>query len=248
MPEVVSRIEKSGVDYGGCVYPYTATSTDLVSIAPAWAQEGGRVEMLKRFADPGQRARIVAESEEAMNARFGGAEGVYLPATGRQFVDVMREQQASAGETVVRILEQGSTSAILRFGAEPDLVTILQDPATAIACDCGASTATRTHPRYYGTFPRILGHYVRETHALTWEDAVRKMTALPAAIIGSVDRGFLAPGMAADVTVFDPNVVVDHATYDDPARPSDRGAAQDLRSPRRDLRENTAQDVAGRRR
>ena len=203
-------------------YPYLAGQTSLDAlIVPAWAQEGGRVEMLKRFADPGQRARIVAESEEAMNARFGGAEGVYLPATGRQFVDVMREQQASAGETVVRILEQGSTSAILRFGAEPDLVTILQDPTTAIACDCGASTATRTHPRYYGTFPRVLGHYVRETHALTWEDAVRKMTALPAAIIGSVDRGFLAPGMAADVTVFDPNVVVDHATYDDPARPSD---------------------------
>ena len=203
-------------------YPYLAGQTSLDAlIVPAWAQEGGRVEMLKRFADPGQRARIVAESEEAMNARFGGAEGVYLPATGRQLVDLMREQQASAGETVVRILEQGSTTAILRFGAEPDLVTILQDPATAIACDCGASTATRTHPRYYGTFPRVLGHYVRETHALTWEDAVRKMTALPAAIIGSVDRGFLAPGMAADVTVFDPNVVVDHATYEDPARPSD---------------------------
>jgi hypothetical protein len=133
----------------------------------------------------------------------------------------MRELHASAGETVVRILEDDTTSAILRFGAEPDLVKILQHPTTSIACDCGASTAAGMHPRYSGTFPRVLGHYVRETHALTWEDAVRKMTGLPANTIGMVDRGFLAAGMAADVTVFDPSTVIDHATYEDPMRPSD---------------------------
>src|SRR5207253_524338 len=83
------------------------------------------------------------------------------------------------------------------------------------ACDCGASTDTRQHPRAWGTFPRVLGHYVRETRALTWENAIRKMTALPAATIGMVDRGYLAPGMAADVTVFDPRTVIDHATYED---------------------------------
>jgi N-acyl-D-amino-acid deacylase len=203
-------------------YPYLAGQTSLDAlIIPAWAQEGGRAEMLKRFADASQRARIVADAEEAMHARFGGADGVYLPVDGRQLVDVMREQHASAGETVVRILEHGNTSAILRFGAEPDLVDVLQNPTTAIACDCGASTATRMHPRFFGTYPRVLGRYVRETRALTWEDAVRKMTGLPATIIGMVDRGFLAPGMAADVTVFDPNAIIDHATYEDPARPSD---------------------------
>jgi N-acyl-D-amino-acid deacylase len=187
---------------------------------PAWAQDGGRAEMLKRFADPQLRSRIVKEAEEAMDARFNGAAGVYLPSTGRQLVDVMHEMDAGAGETVVRIVEQENTSAILRFGSEPDLVAVLQYPATAIACDCGASTATRTHPRAYGTFPRVLGHYVRETHVLTWEDAVRKMTALPASTVGIVDRGLLEPGMTADVTVFDPATVIDHATYDDPARPS----------------------------
>jgi N-acyl-D-amino-acid deacylase len=203
-------------------YPYLAGQTALDAlIVPAWAQDGGRAEMLKRFQDPELRGRIVREAEEAMKARFNGAAGVYLPATGRQLVDVMREMDAGAGETVVRIVDQENTSAILRFGSEPDLVKVLQHPSTAIACDCGASTATRTHPRYYGTFPRVLGHYVRETHALSWEEAVRKMTGLPASTVGMVDRGLLAAGMAADLSVFDPGRVIDHATYAEPALPSD---------------------------
>jgi N-acyl-D-amino-acid deacylase len=203
-------------------YPYLAGQTSLDAlIVPAWAQDGGREAMLRRFADPSLRAKIVREAEEAMDARFNGAAGVFLPATGRQLVDVMREMRAGAGETVLRLVEQQPTSAILRFGAEDDLVKILQAPATSIACDCGASLQTRTHPRFYGTFPRVLGHYVRETGALAWEDAVRKMTGLPAATIGLVDRGLLAAGMAADITIFDPATVIDHATYEDPARPSD---------------------------
>jgi len=203
-------------------YPYLAGQTSLGALLiPAWAQEGGREDMLKRFKDPSQRARIVAETETAMKARFGGPEGVFLPATRRELGDLMREQQASAGETVVRLLEQGNVTAILRFGAEADLVQILQHPTTAIACDCGASTDTRQHPRAFGSFPRVLGHYVRETKALTWEDAVRKMTALPASTIGMVDRGFVATGMAADLTVFDPATVIDRATYDEPARLSE---------------------------
>src|SRR5262249_57349489 len=108
------------------------------------------------------RARIVPEIEQGMNARFNGAEGVFLPATKEQLVDVMHEMNASAGETVIRILEQGNTAAILRFGSESDLVKILQHPTTSIACDCGASTETRQHPRAFGTFPRVLGRYVRE--------------------------------------------------------------------------------------
>jgi N-acyl-D-amino-acid deacylase len=204
------------------VYPYLAGQTSLGALLiPAWAQEGGREEMLKRFKDPSQRARIVAETETAMKARFGGPGGVFLPATRRELVDLMREQQASAGETVVRALEQANVTAILRFGAEADLVQILQHATTSIACDCGASTDTRQHPRAFGAFPRVLGHYVRETKALTWENAVRKMTALPASTIGMVDRGFVATGMAADLTVFDPATVIDRATYEEPARLSE---------------------------
>jgi len=146
---------------------------------------------------------------------------VFLPATKQQLVDVMRDQNARAGEAVVRILEAGNTTAILKFGSEEDLVAILKYPATAIACDCGATKDTRQHPRAWGTFPRVLGHYVRETRTLTWEDAIRKMTALPASTIGMVDRGFLAPGMAADVTIFDPQTVIDHSTYEDASRLSE---------------------------
>jgi N-acyl-D-amino-acid deacylase len=203
-------------------YPYLAGQTGLGALTvPAWAQDGGRPEMLKRFKDPALRARIAREIEEALNARFNGAEGVYLPQTKEQLVDIMRERHASAGETIIQILEQGNASAILRFGREDDLVKILQYPSTAIACDCGATLESGIHPRFYGAFPRVLGHYVRETHALTWEDAVRKMSGLPASTAGIIDRGFLAPGMMADVAVFDPNTVIDHATYENPTLPSE---------------------------
>jgi N-acyl-D-amino-acid deacylase len=219
---LMEQATKRGHYTAADAYPYLAGQTGLGALmVPAWAQDGGRDKMLERFKDPAQRARIAAETEQAMNARFGGPEGVFLPATKRQLVDVMREQQTAAGETVLRILEQGNTSAILRFGSEADLVKILQHSTTSIACDCGASTDTRQHPRAWGTFPRVLGHYVRETKALTWEEAIRKMTALPATTIGLVDRGYLAPGMAADVTVFDPVTVIDHATYDDAGQLSD---------------------------
>jgi len=218
MQEATGRGRYTAAD----AYPYLAGQTSLGALLiPAWAQSGGREEMLKRFKDPAQRARIVAETESAMAARFGGPEGVYLPATQRELVDLMREQRASAGETVLRVLEQGDVTAILRFGAEADLVKILQHPTTSIACDCGASTDTHQHPRAFGSFPRVLGRYVRDTRALTWEDAVRKMTALPANTIGMLDRGFVATGMAADLTVFDPATVIDRATYDEPARLSE---------------------------
>jgi N-acyl-D-aspartate/D-glutamate deacylase len=203
-------------------YPYLSGQTGLAAlIIPGWAQDGGREKMLERFTDPAQREQIVKESEQAMAARFGGPAGILFPATQRKLVDIMREQQASAGETVVRILEQESPSIIAAFGAEADLVKILQHPTTSIACDCGATTNTRQHPRAFGSFPRVLGHYVRETKALTLPDAIRKMTALPASTIGMVDRGYVTTGMAADLTVFDPATVIDRATYDDPGRLSE---------------------------
>lgn len=204
------------------VYPYLAGQTGLVAlIIPGWAQDGGREAMLKRFADPALRARIVREAEAAMTARFGGAAGVYLPATKQQLTAVMQAMGVSAGEAVVRLLEQGSPGIIASFGIEADLVAILQHPTSSVACDCGAVAGDAAHPRYFGSFPRVLGRYVREQKALTWEDAIRKMTGLPAATIGLVDRGWLAPGLAADVVVFDPATIIDHATFDAPTRPSE---------------------------
>lgn len=199
-------------------YPYLAGMTALGAlIIPAWAQDGGRPELLKRFADAELRARIVVEAEQILMDRFGGADVVYLPSTGKPLTTVMREMNAGAGETIVRLLETSNPMAILRFGIEEDLRQILRHPETSIACDCGATTATATHPRNYGAFPRVLGRYVREEKVLSWQDAIRKMSALPASTIGMVDRGYLSPGMAADITVFDPAKVIDNATYENPA-------------------------------
>ena len=215
--------ESRGVPVTADVYPYLAGQTGLSSlIIPGWAQAGGYDAMVARFGDPELRERIVVEADEAMAARFDGPGGVYLLGSGRELVDVMQDMGVDrGGEAVIRLLEEGNQGVILRFGSEDDLTAILQHPTASVACDCGASTADRIHPRYWGTHPRILGHYVRERDVLSWEEAVRKMTSLPAEIIGMEDRGRLAPNLAADVVVFDPETVIDHATYEDPTAQSD---------------------------
>jgi N-acyl-D-amino-acid deacylase len=218
----LAQATKRGYYTAADAYPYLAGQSGLGSlIIPGWAQDGGRPEMLKRFADPKMRAQIIEESERAMTARFGGPHSVYLPRTQQQLTAVMKEMNAGAGETVLRILELGDPGAILHFGIEEDLIKILKDPITSMACDCGASIATRVHPRFYGSYPRVLGRYVREQKIMTWEQAIRKTSWLPAATIGMTDRGLVAIGMAADITVFDPNTVIDRATYESPALPSE---------------------------
>jgi N-acyl-D-amino-acid deacylase len=200
------------------VYPYLAGQTMLAAlIIPGWAQDGGIAAMRERFADTAMRRRIIAEADQAIAARFNGAAGILLNESGRTLASIMQAQgMTSAGEAVVKVLETEYPKAILTFGVEADLRRILAYPSAAIACDCGASNQARGHPRAFGTFPRVLGHYVRETGTLTWEDAIRKMTGMPAALIGLVDRGLIATGMAADLTVFDTATVIDRATYAEP--------------------------------
>jgi len=221
MDEATAR----GVYTAADAYPYLAGQTSLAAlIIPGWAQEGGWEAMAQRLADPVQRARIVEEANEAIDARFGGPGGVFLPETQTELTDVMADVGASSGgDAVVRILtrEESSPTSILRFGSEDDLAAILAHPTTSIACDCDPSDGSASHPRGYGTFPRALGRYVRELGVLTWEDAIRKMTGLPAATIGMVDRGLVAPGMMADLVVFDPETVIDRATYAEPTLPSE---------------------------
>ena len=216
--KMITDSTKRGHYAAADVYPYLAGQTGLGALLlPAWALDGGNAALRKRLADPDQRKKIVAETEQILEDRFGG-EGIYLPSLQRELADVMKEMGVSAGEAIARLLEQpNQLSAIIRFGLEDDLRKKMQFPETSIACDCGATTSTATHPRNYGTYPRVLGRYVRDEKVLTWQDAVRKMTALPAATIGIVDRGYLAPGMQADITVFDPATVIDNATYENPA-------------------------------
>ena len=209
------------------VYPYLAGQTGLVAFTiPGWAQDGGREAMLKRFADPALRARIVKEAEAAMTARFGGPAGVYLPSMKQELTDGHARDAGAGRARPWCACSSGAARASSRASASrPISCSILQHPTSSVACDCGAVEREAAHPRYYGTFPRVLGRYVREQQALTWEDAVRKMTGLPAATVGMVDRGLLAVGMAADVVVFDPATVIDHATFEraDASRP--RGSA-----------------------
>ena len=157
----------------------------------------------------------------AVYDRFGGPEGVYAIGHATELVEAMKTLGTdSPGEALVRLLETADGGAILRFGVESDLVAILRHPTASIACDCGAVAGEASHPRYYGTYPRVLGRYVREQRVLTWEAALHKMSGLPAATIGLANRGYLAPGMAADIVVFDPAAVMDHATFEAPTAPS----------------------------
>lgn len=221
--EMMDEAAARGVPVAADAYPYLAGQTSLAAlIIPAWAQEGGADAMMSRFVDPTQRQRIIAEANEAIDARFGGARGVFLPERRRELTAFMDSLgSSSAGEAVVDILASESPSAILRFGAEADLRGILRYPTTSVACDCDASAEGASHPRGYGTFPRVLGRYVREEGVLTLEEAVRKMSGLPATTIGMVDRGFIAVGMAADLVVFDPRTIIDHATYENPTAESE---------------------------
>lgn len=214
----MAALSRRGVYTSADVYPYLAGMTSLGAlIIPGWAQEGGLAEARKRFADPALRRRIVAESDETIANRFTGADGILVLSSGRNLRAYMQDfGTTSPGEAIVRLLETESPMAILGFGDESDLVQILRFPAAAISCDCGATTGPTGHPRNYGTFPRVLGRYVREQGVLSWEDAVRKMTGLPATMAGLVDRGYLAVGMAADLAIFDTAAVMDRATFQEP--------------------------------
>ena len=211
-----------GVYTAADVYPYLAGQTALAALfIPGWAQEGGREALVQRLRDPSVRTRIIRETEEGLVARVGGPANVYVIGRNKTVAEVMTEMGGvSPGEAIARILEVDSPGMIATFGAEPDLVKLIQYPDAAIACDCGASRSA-SHPRYFGTFPRVLGHYARDARSLPLADAVRKMTALPATMIGMVDRGFIAVGMAADIAVFDSATVIDHATYAQPTAASD---------------------------
>jgi N-acyl-D-amino-acid deacylase len=242
----LAQATKRGHYTAADAYPYLAGQTGVGSlIIPAWAVDGGRPEMLKRFADPAMRGRIIKEAEEAIAARFGGPQSIYLPRTQQELTAVMKEMNAGAGETILRILEQGpDPGAIIHFGAEEDLIKILRDPATSMACDCGATTQTRVHPRFYGSFPRVLGRYVREQKIMSWEEAIRKSSWLPASTIGMTHRGLIALGLAADIVVFDPLTIIDHATYENPALPSE-GVKHVLVNGRVALKDGVATNVWG---
>ena len=214
---IIKQANAKGIYTTASVYPYTRSSTSLTAVVPPWVQDGGRSAMLERFANPALRERIAEEIERFIEIRVGTPEGIYFP---QQRVTLADEMEAMGGvrpgEAVMRILEVGNRSAIYHFGTEEDLHVVLTNPYAAIASDGGMSDSNAVHPRHYGTFPRVLGRYVREEAILSWQEAIRKMTGLPATMLGLVDRGFIAVGMAADITIFDPKTIIDRATFENP--------------------------------
>jgi dihydroorotase/N-acyl-D-amino-acid deacylase len=230
MADVVAKIEsarKDGLDVASQIYPYTATSTDLTSVVPAWALDGGYLKFVERLKDPATRAKIANE------IRVGDGSGILvrnLPRAPQPFLQYERKRldaiakamNTTPAEAALRLFEASNSSPIaIYFGlSEDDLQLAMKQPWVAVGSDSGAVVGAMkdvgAHPRAYGTFPRILGHYVRDVHLFPLEEAVRKMTSLAASRAGFNDRGVLKEGMKADIIVFDPNTIRDVSTYADP--------------------------------
>ena len=226
MPAIVRKIEaarKSGVDVAANIYPFLATSTDLTSIVPAWALEGGYSQFQERLRDPATRARIAQELRAGRLANGGASSIVIRGNPGKRLDAIAKETHVDTAEAALRAFaESGTTSPIAIFFSlsEEDMKTALVQPWVAFGSDSGAVVPAMrqrgAHPRAYATFSRVLAKYVREEKLLTLEEAVRKMTSLAASRAGFADRGVLRAGMKADVAVFDAEKVRDLSTYDDP--------------------------------
>jgi len=231
---LVEQARARGVDVTIDQYPYTASSTGTSALIPQWAQAGGRKALLDRLRDPAQRARIkAAVIERILHDRGGGdpknvalANCGFDPGlAGKNLAQLVQARglaptAENAAEIVLELEQNGGCQAIYHAIAEEDVERILRSPYTMVASDGEIPVFGRgsPHPRSYGTFARVLARYVRERGALTLEEAVRKMTSLPAARLGLLDRGLLRPGMRADIVVFDFSRVTDRATFEQPHR------------------------------
>jgi N-acyl-D-amino-acid deacylase len=205
-------------------YPYTAGSTFIQSLLPAWAIDGGPDAILRRLGEPETRTRIVADlaALRADWSRYNlvGAESpVNHPYEGRQFAEIAQARGLIPAEFVCAVLEEEQLRACFVHHAahEENVRDILQWSGQMVGSD-GLHLPGKTHPRLYGTFPRVLGRYVRQEKVLSLEQAIHKMTGMPAARLGLKQRGLLQTGYAADLLIFDPLTVCDTATFDDPLR------------------------------
>ena len=245
MPRILARFERlraAGRKVGANSYPYTASATGLSASVPAWAHAGGDDAMIARLRDPAIRARIRREMggggrQESFSGGAGGLAGVVvlgvLDSTlrryeGKRITDIAREEGKDPYDALFDLLiaDHGKTGAAYFSMSEADVRAAVAAPWVGVGMDFGAVAPDGplgmrvVHPRAYGTFPRILGRYVREEHALTLEAAVRKMTGVAAERLGLRERGILREGNYADITVFDPATVADRATFENPHEPS----------------------------
>jgi N-acyl-D-amino-acid deacylase len=229
---MIDSARAAGIDVMADQYPYTATHTGISILVPPWALAGGDDAFLARLEDRVLHDSIVAGIEwNIINDRGGNDlrrvqfSGVSWDPSleGKTLHDwAMREGKASTPRSgallVIEAMRRGGARTIFHALHEADVERIMRHPWTAIASDGRLVRPGdgHPHPRWYGTFPRVLGHYVRERGVLTLEDAVRKMTSLPADRLGLEDRGRVAEGLVADLVLFDPATVIDRATFEEP--------------------------------
>ncbi len=233
---LIEKARREGIDIRVDQYPYDRSSTSINVLLPTWVFDGGREAALARLRDAETRAKIAAEMEE-MLVSWGFEDYSYSLVAecradpsleGRNISEInrMRGREASVANeilTIMEILNQGGASMIYHKMSSQDVERILSHPFTAVASDGGTRIfgKGKPHPRSYGTNARVLATYVREKKLLTLEDAIRRMTSLPASTMGFHDRGIIRPGFAADLALFDPERVRDNATFQDPHRFSD---------------------------
>ena len=246
MPRIIARIDSAraaGLDVTADQYPYTRAATALDASIPSWAESGGWDSLLARLRDPATRARLRDEmvnpkGTESFYYEAGGGDGVLITGTfqdslrylqGKTVGEIAAGRRRDPVETLFDIVlaENGHrTDAVYAVMSEPDVQTAMKTWWVAVNTDFGGVApdgpfgTQSAHPRTYGTFARILGHYARDLKLFPLEFAVRKMTGLAAQRVGLSDRGLLKAGMAADITVFDPAGVADKATFEQPHQPS----------------------------
>jgi N-acyl-D-amino-acid deacylase len=243
LEDAIGRIEqtrKSGIDITANMYTYTAGDTGLTAGMPPWVQEGGFEVCRERLRDPDVRARVEAE----MTAPNLVWENLFLLAgpenirftefasdelrryTGRTLAEVAAERGLSPAQTAMQlVIEDGSrVEAAFFLMSEENVRREVALPWVSFCSDSiaaapeGVFLRSRPHPRAYGSFARLLGRYVREEGLVSLEEAVRRLSSLPAENLRLRDRGLLRPGCFADIVVFDPATIADHATFDDPHR------------------------------
>lgn len=237
MPAVLKRIENAreqGLDISADVYPWTASSNSLHATLPFWARAGSSEEMAARLRDPANRQKVRVELEaEYPDLLTGGAARILVADTldpalaryeGRNLEEIAKAEGKHPVDALMDIViaDKGNTSKISFSMNEDDMRAALKHPLVSMCTDSGASatdgifSTERNHPRGWGSAARILGRYVREEKLLSLEEAVRKMTSLPASRMRLVDRGQVRPGFFADLVVFDPDTIIDRSTYVNP--------------------------------
>lgn len=228
---LVEDARKRGLTVTVDQYAYTASSTSLDSRLPSWAIAGGREEGKKRLADPATKARIISEMKEWLKkAKFKDFSFAYVASfranpefNGKNIAEITQTVRGKKKlddqlEQIFDMYQKGGAQMVYRQMDEPDVQNIMRQPFTMIASDSGVRQfgSGVPHPRGYGNNARVLGRYVRELKIITLEDAIRKMTSLPAQTFNLRDRGQIREGFAADIVIFDDARVADKATYETP--------------------------------